>query len=225
MSVKPRTLLQKIQWFESHVGPWNTNAVAIGTSVVEAAAFQAKTEAARAALTAADETREASKNASLALKNAVAAADVAASGVIMQIRAKAETTHNPEVYVLGSIPAPATPSGRGAPGEASNFKVELQNNGALTLTWKCANPAGTSGTSYMVWRRIGTEQLAFLGATGLKKFVDATIPAGTVTATYQIQAFRSTMAGPWAQFNVNFTTEIGGAMSAMVASQSAKIAA
>ncbi len=93
------------------------------------------------------------------------------------------------------------------------------------MTWKCANPAGTSGTSYMVWRRIGADQLAFLGATGLKKFVDATIPAGTVTATYQVQAFRSTMAGAWAQFNVNFTTDIGGVTSAAVAPASAKIAA
>jgi len=49
--------------------------------------------------------------------------------------------------------------------------------------------------------------------------VDATIPAGSSQVTYQMQAVRSTAAGPWAQFNVNFGTGAGagaGAMSAAV---------
>ncbi|HEV2293360.1 MAG TPA: hypothetical protein VGR35_05860 [Tepidisphaeraceae bacterium] len=190
----------------------------------EITALQTKTESARASLIEQAAAESTAKTKTAAMREAVEAMLKAGSDVILKIRAKA-ATDGVGIYQLANIPAPAVPSAKGAPGEATNFKVKLENNGALSIGWKCANPPGTSGTSYMVWRRIGTEQLAFLGVTGEKKFVDATVPAGTVMATYQIQAFRSTMAGPWAQFNVNFTTEIGGAMSAAVAPDSPKMAA
>ncbi len=224
MPLLPRDINGQITFYEEHLPTWTTEAVGIGSSASEIAALQTKTEAARAAVVEQAAAESTAKTKTAAMRDAVDVMMKAGADVVLKIRAKAATDGD-GIYQLANIPAPATPSGKGAPGETTNFKVQLENNGALSMTWKCANPAGTSGTSYMVWRRIGADQLAFLGATGLKKFVDATIPAGTVTATYQIQAFRSTMAGPWAQFNVNFTTEIGGAMSAMVAPQSAKIAA
>ncbi len=224
MGLVPDTKPAKVAFFKSKITPWTDSAVEIGTSTTAVAALDVLVTAAETALLTQTTSEAAFRTSVAAADEAVEAMAKAGADIISAIRTKARTAGN-GVYNLAQIPAPATPSGKGAPGEPGFFKVELQNNGALTLTWKCANPAGTSGTSYMVWRRIGTEQLAFLGATGLKKFVDATIPAGTAMATYQIQAFRSTMAGPWAQFNVNFTTEIGGAMSAMVSPQSAKIAA
>ena len=52
-------------------------------------------------------------------------------------------------------------------------------NGALIMKWKCANPAGSSGTVYQVFRRIGgTGEFTYLGGCGTKEFIDATIPAG-----------------------------------------------
>jgi hypothetical protein len=96
------------------------------------------------------------------------------------------------------------------PGPLSAFKVELMGDGALGLGWKASNPVGSSGTLYQVWRRIGASgEFTYLGGTGEKKFIDSTIPAGTSSVTYQLQAVRSTAAGPWAQFNVNFG--VGGA--------------
>ncbi len=119
-----------------------------------------------------------------------------------------------------------TPEPMPAPGTCSNFKVELLGDGSIQQTWKANNPAAMSGVTYQVWRRLGSEgEFSFLGATGEKKFIDSTIPVGTAQAQYQIRGIRPTSAGAWAQFNVNFTTEIGGAMSAMVSPQSAKIAA
>ena len=98
-------------------------------------------------------------------------------------------------------------------------------NGAVTLKWKCANPAGTSGTIYQVWRRdTPTGDFNYLGGTGSKSFDDATIPAGSGGVTYQIQAVRSTAVGLWAQFNVNFGVSSGGEMTASVVS-APKIAA
>jgi hypothetical protein len=66
---------------------------------------------------------------------------------------------------------------------------------------------GAVGTTYHVWRRIGPSgPFTCLGATGVKKFVDETLPQGLAQVTYQIQAVRSTKAGPWARFDVNFGT-------------------
>jgi hypothetical protein len=227
MSVIPRKLLEKIQWAESHVEPFNTNAVAIGTTVVEAAAFQDKTEAARAALTAADAARNASKDASLTLKNAIAAMDIAAQGIVEQVRVKAKTTNNTGVYALASIPAPALPSPVAPPGTPSHLAVVLNGDGTLILTWRCENPSGASGTMYQVFRsNSGSDgDYIYLGGTGEKRFTDETVPAGATSLTYKIQAVRSTAAGMWATFNVFFGANSSGQMTASVTDTTPALAA
>ena len=35
------------------------------------------------------------------------------------------------------------------------MSLQLDQDGNLILTWKCDNPAGSSGTIYQVWRQIG----------------------------------------------------------------------
>jgi hypothetical protein len=223
MGLIPDTKQGKINFFQSKITPWTTNATAIGTTAAEVTALNALVEAAADAV-ATQITNEAAFRASVASADVAINAMVKAGGdIISAIRTKARTAGD-TVYDLAQIPAPATPTVRPAPGEPTGFAVELQNNGAVTLTWKCSNPAGTAGTTYQVWRRIGTSELAFLGVTGKKEFVDSTIPPGTIQATYQIQAFRSTLAGPWAQFNVNFTTLVGGAMTATVEAVKTKVA-
>ena len=52
MSVVPRKQVEKIEFYENHVPTWNTNAVAIGTTVATVTDLDTKTDAARAALTA-----------------------------------------------------------------------------------------------------------------------------------------------------------------------------
>jgi hypothetical protein len=110
-----------------------------------------------------------------------------------------------------------TPSARPAPGQPFAFAVELDQTGILTLKWKCDNPAGTQGTIYQVWRRVGpTGDFSYVGGSGTKSFIDATLPAGSSSVTYQIQAVRSTAVGPAAQFIVNFG--VGGTGGVMTAS-------
>jgi hypothetical protein len=217
MALVPNTKQGKVNFYQSKIAPWTTNATAIGTTSGAVTALGTLVTAADTALAAQATAEAAARSAVEAANLAVNAMATAGADIISAIRVKARTAGD-SVYTLAQIPAPATPSPRPAPGEPTNFAVLLQNNGAVTLTWKCHNPAGSQGTTYQVWRRIaGTDDLAFIGVTGEKKFVDATIPAGTTQATYQIQAFRSTVAGPWALFNVNFTTEIGGATVTAVA--------
>lgn len=106
---------------------------------------------------------------------------------------------------LLGVKVPSThPTPTPAPGPVSNFKAEINGDGSLTIKWKSDNPAGASGTIYQVWRKIGSGAFTYCAGCGTKEFTDYTVPAGTPSITYQIQAVRSTVAGPWAQFNVNF---------------------
>jgi hypothetical protein len=224
MALLPQTLNGKITWYESKLPTWEANATGIGSSAPEIAALVTKTEAARAAMVAQEEAQDTAKTKTAALRNAVEAMMTAGADVIAKIRVKA-SADGEAIYELANIPAPAIPSPTPPPGEPTDFKVKLLNNGAITISWKCANPAGTSGTQYQVWRRVGAAgAFTYLGGTGPKEFTDATIPAGSSQVTYQIQATRSTAIGPWAQFNVNFGVGSAGEMTASV-SESPKLAA
>jgi hypothetical protein len=105
----------------------------------------------------------------------------------------------------------ATPTPSPAPGTCSDFKVKLGADGSVQSSWKANNSKGMTGVTYQVYRRFGSEgEFEFVGASGLRKFVDTTIPAGTAQVQYQIRGIRPTGAGEWAQFNVNFGVAPGG---------------
>jgi hypothetical protein len=120
----------------------------------------------------------------------------------------------------------ATPSPIGPPGQPAGFKASLDGNGDLILTWKCENPANSSGTMYQVYRTIDGETVPeYLGGVGRRTFTDDELPAGSTRVTYQVQAVRSNSVGPWAEFNVNFGKTVSGARTATVTDTSVKIAA
>lgn len=216
MAVVPNKNAEKISFYENHIEPWTTNATAIGTTTTAVTDLETKTTAARDAFNAQQTAQDAAKAATLTLQMAVDAMATAGASIITQIRSKASTAGD-SVYTLAQIPAPATPSPRPAPGQPTDFSVTLGADGALSLKWKCANPTGSTGTIYQMWRRIGgAGEFTYLGGSGTKDFVDATVPAGSSQVTYQIQAVRSTAVGPWAQFNVNFGTSSGGTTIASI---------
>lgn len=225
MGVLPPNKVARIEFCENHNTPWSANAVAIGTTAAEAAALATKTTAARNAFNARQSARNAARAATNDYNLAVEAMTQAAADIIKQIKTKAAISGS-GVYSLAEIPAPATPSPRPPPGPISDFVVTLDGNGALGLKWKCANPPGATGTIYQVWRRIGAAgEFSYLGGSGSRSFVDDTLPAGSASVTYQIQAVRSTAVGPWAQFNVNFGVSGSGAMTASVVETTPKLAA
>ncbi len=221
MALIPQSINGKIQFFEAHISDWTTNAVAIGSSAPEVAAIAAKTEAARAALVAQETAQETAKTRTSELRQAVDALLDAGSDLIMKVRAKAATDGD-GIYNLANIPPPALPTPKGAPGQCRDFKSVLNADGSVTTKWKCDNPAGATGTVYQLWRQLEGGEFTYIGGSGGKELTDNTIPAGTSSVTYQIQAVRSTAVGPWAQFNVNF-----GAPNGMVVTQTtpAKLAA
>jgi hypothetical protein len=60
---------------------------------------------------------------------------------------------------------------------------------------------------YKVSRRTGAEgPFEYLGIVGTKRFDDFTIPPGTATLTYHVQAVRSRKVGPIGAHSVSFGT-------------------
>ena len=225
MAIVPKKNPDRIKFYEDHAEPWGTNAAAIGTTSSDVADLNAKTAVARAAYTRQGVAQQSAKAATTALDVAMNAMQNAGASVIDQVRARARLAGD-SVYALAEIPVPAIPGVKGNPGTPYDFKVAVLGDGRLELTFKCDNPAGTVGTIYQVYRRVGGEAgFSYVGGNGMRKFSDTSLPAGTTQVTYQVQAVRSTAVGDFAQFNVTFGIANGGAVTASVAETPMKIAA
>lgn len=227
MPVIPEDKVGKIEFCENHTTPWAANAVAIGTTAAAVTDLTTKTTAARTAYNAQQAAQSAAKAATNTFNMAVDAMAAAAADIIKQVRVKASTAGN-SVYSLAEIPAPATPSPMGPLGKPSDFKVQLDQTGALNLKWKNSNPRGATGVVYQIWRRLGgVGDFAYLGGVGDKKYTDDGVPAGTAQVQYQIQAVRSTSVGPFALFVVNFGAAggTGGGGASVTEAAPAKLAA
>lgn len=209
MGLIPDKKQDKINFFQSKIAPWTTNASAIGVVASNVASLGTMTTAAQTALAAQIAAESTFRTSVITANNAIGSMVTAGSDLISAIRTKARTAGD-GVYELAEIPPPATPSPSPAPGTPEKFAATLNANGSLMITWKCASPGGN--VTYQIYRRATpTGEFAFLGSTGVKDFLDTTIPAGSSQVTYQVRAIRSMKAGLWAQYNVNFGA--GGVVS------------
>ncbi|HEX8525323.1 MAG TPA: hypothetical protein VF669_23930 [Tepidisphaeraceae bacterium] len=216
MGLLPTTNNGKIEFFEAHNAPWSANATAIGTTTGAVTALATKTATARAKLLAQTQAQEAAKTATAELQAAVRDMVTAGMAIVGDVRHKADVSGE-SVYFLAQIPAPATPAPVPPPGTPSNFVATLTPDGALKLNWKCTNPANATGTTYQVFRKLGSQStFNFIGSTGLKTLTDDTLPGGNSSVTYRIIAVRSTAQGTPGQFVVNFGST-GGSNGAMMA--------
>jgi len=209
MDTVPNTKIGKIEFYESKLSPWGLAPASIGLQPSAVSALATATAAARAAYSAHLSAMEASKAATQFFYDKVRSLHAGpglGADMIQQIKTFAQTTNNPNVYVLAQIPGPSSPGEIPAPGTPFDFKVGLLQSGALELRWKCPNPEGAQGTMYEVRRKAthaGTD-FEFLGATGGRTFVDDTLSVGGGAWMYQITAVRSTARGHPANFLVNF---------------------
>src|SRR5688572_15987493 len=111
MRVLPVSKVGRIQFCETHVGPWGGAAAQIGTTSAAVTDLEVKTAAARAAYRAREAAYNAARAATLDYDLAVRAMTDAAADILKQVRAKAATAGN-GVYALAAIPAPMAPSPR-----------------------------------------------------------------------------------------------------------------
>lgn len=229
----PRAAL--LLWAESHAPIFTANAAAIGLTPAQAASYAAAVNAYQTAALAQENARQAYRVATENATDTFGGLRAATGDRVRTIRAFAENAAKPlVVYTLAQIPPPAVPQPVPPPAQPTDLKVELSAaSGELTLRWKATNPPGANGTSYIVRRKLpGEAAFTFIGVTGTKRFVDATLFAGPDFAQYTIQGQRSDSTGPLSEvFTVNFgrlpqaSGGVGGGLEAFVADGPTRLAA
>jgi hypothetical protein len=212
MAVIPQTRLEQIQFSESHIPVWTVAPpTTIGLTAAQVAALDGLTQDARKAFDAAVAARQASKAATSAMYDAVAQMRDKMADMVRSIKTFAEASANPgTVYSAAQIPAPLPPSQVPPPGTPFDFKVELLQSGSVRINWKCTNPEGAGGTIYEVFRGPQGGTLNYVGSTGIKEFVDDTLPRSVVPLSYRFVAVRSTRRGDPAMLTVSFGVAGGG---------------
>lgn len=209
MAIVPDDRLGKLEFYESHLTPWGASATAIGLTSAKVTALATKVEDCRKAYSAQQDAQNAAKAATQAFYDSVRDMHNApgmGADMIETIKTFARTSDNPAVYTLAQIPPPQAPGTVPPPGTPFDFKLGLLQDGSLELTWKCDNPPGSVGTIYEVRRKAtgAASPWIFVGATGIKEFVDDALPTTGSPWTYQITAVRSTARGNPAEVTVKF---------------------
>lgn len=202
-----------LNWCEAHIDPWDSNSSALGLGTV-IADYKSAVSDAIAAEGEAVAARSAAKAATEKANQAVRALQQSASDCVRRIKQKAIDTGNPDLYVIGQVPAPSAPGTALPPAKPTDISVSISPTGAPVLKWRAANPAGTSGTSYIIRRKVaGQNEFTFCGVSGKKTFTDNTFTAGPDSVQYTVQGQRADSAGLMSDvFTVTFgRTGTGGA--------------
>lgn len=228
MSTLPETIIGQIQFCEAHVPVWTEVAVQIGLTAPQVASLGTKTTTARTAFNAAQAAREASKAATIQQNTDARTMRNQASDLIRQIKAYAELQSNPAaVYAAAQIPPPSAPLPVPAPGKPTDFQVELQSDGSVTLSWSSPESAASTGAFFTISRKL-PGQSAFVGIGGApgstsesrrSSFTDATIPTSAAGsgAQYIVQGFRGTRVGEASDaITVQFGVDGGGGLGGMM---------
>lgn len=214
-----------LEWCLSHAPVFEKNAAAIGMTVEQAAKFESLTLEAAKAILDQEKVQNAALVATQRVRDALAALQTGAGDAVRSIRAYAELNANPNnIYNAAQIAPPAEPSPTPAPDKPRQLDVTLvAATGAMTLTWKAANPRGTSGTAYVVRRRLpGETAFSFLGVTGEKRFTDETVPAGAERVDYTVQGQRGRRTGPLSEILVVTIGQVDVARDAATVNASAQ---
>jgi hypothetical protein len=206
MSTYPRDKAAFLTWCEAHVQIWQSNAANIGLTSAQATAFKNLVNAQRTLATAQQEAKDAALAATLLANEGDSETRQLTSDLVRSIRAFAINSDNPNVYALAQIPAPSTGQPIAPPGQPTDFKVELNSDGSVTLKWKAKHPEGSTNVIYFVQRKLITEDaFRLVGASGERSYQDDSLPIGIDCATYIITSQRGNVQGqPSRQLTVTF---------------------
>jgi hypothetical protein len=215
MSLLPTRLEDLLTFMDNHATVWDTNHVALGLSTGQSTGFKSAAGAARLNYNLQLTAITAAKSATVKQQSSTADARGQAADCLKTIKAFALTQPDPNVvYALAQIPPPAIPQPAPPPGTPTDFKATLENNGAVTIRWKAANPSGQAGTVWTIKRRTGGGgggPFTFVGAVGRRAFTDETVPGGSGAVQYIVQGQRAEAVGdPSTPFTVQFGVDGGG---------------
>lgn len=214
MATYPRDRAEFLRWAEAHVNVWTENAERIGITSAQSVEFKNLVGALRARTTAQQAAKDAAKAATEAARDADSETRELTSDLVRAIRSFAVNSDNPEVYQLAQIPAPNPAAPVPPPGQPTDFKVELNSDGSITIKWKAKHPEGSDRVVYFVQRKLINEAaFRLIGGSGEKAYQDDTLPVGIDGATYIVTAQRGNVQGqPSRQLTVTFGSGGPGAM-------------
>lgn len=206
MSTIPQNPDDAILWLTDHLATWGPNPTGVGLSELDLTAMQAALDSAIAARAQTVATRQAAKTATADYHNKLKDMRSATSLRVAKIRTYARGTADPDaVYTLAEIPAPATPTEAPPPAQVTDFRVALEEGGALRVSFKCANPPRVSGVTYRVERQDAPQTpFTFLVNAKEKSFEDASFPNTSPLITYRVTSQSSTKDGPTSYFTVRY---------------------
>ncbi len=222
MNVLPDSLIERIQFCETHLPAWLNNPSAIGLTVSQVNELADATLIARKSYDAAEAARLASRAATITMRDDVSKMHVQAANMVSQIKAFAKFQPVPsQVYSASQIPEPLSSSPSAPPGKPSHIHIALNTDGSVALSWAAKNSAAGTGAFFRVMRKLpGQSQFVGIGGTGGSTnrnrritFVDTTLPASAAAhgARYMVQGFRANRAGETSNtFSVQFGTGGGG---------------
>ncbi len=193
----PSKVSELIAFCDEHAAAWAASPTTIGLKDTQVTDLKNASTAAADAVAAQLAARSAAKSATLTANTAVSALRRTIAGCIRSIVTYAEAAADPmAVFAEAQIPPTAEPTPSAPPGQPVNLTATLDDEGDITLRWKCANPPG-GNIVYSINRRT-SDSGAFtqIGVVGTRSFTDSTIPAGSASVQYQIRGFRGQMAGP-----------------------------
>ncbi len=222
--IVPTKRNERVEFYKARTPSWAGSATLIGTTTAAVTDLDAKIAAAESARDEQVAALAQAKTKTASFYAAVDAVTIAGAAIIKDIRGEGQRTNNPAIWEAAMIPAPAVPAPIAPPGQPYDFKVALDGNGNLIITWRADNPAGTQ-TVYRVYRTISGQPQTYLGDIGGRKYIDDSLPAGATEVTYAIQGVRSTAVGMWGNFIVKFGTNAGGQQTASIAQSAPKLAA
>jgi len=202
-----------IVFASDHVTPFTSAPAAVGLSVAQAAAYTQAVTDASDALASISQLKQALKTATGNANEKFRTLNAVMTQTVELIDIFAANSADPqEVYNTAELLPPTSPSVAGPPGVPGSFKATLNQDGSVKITWKCKNPEGTTGTVYVVKRKLlNSTQFTQVALTGARSFTDNTIPSSSGGAIYTVQGQRGTFVGPVsAPFTLQFGIEGGG---------------
>ncbi len=217
MPVVPSTRIEKVEFYEAHNPTWATNAANIGVTPAQVASLANLTKSAREAFNAQKTAQDAAKAATQRFYNTVRDMQSLGADLIKNIKAYADTTNNPNVYVLANIPEPAAPTPAGPPVAPTDLSAVMNSDGTMRLTWKGSI---AQRQFFSIWRQLPSQSMPLqIGAVAAKDFTDVTVPRGLTQVVYSVRAHRdSAVSTPTDNLVVYFGAIPGGggAFGAMV---------
>ncbi len=197
MRTVPRTIHDRISFYETHIDVWEQHAAALGLSPQRLSELRDVIVTARTEFEAAAQAQQAAQAATLRMQEAVKtlhSAPAMGQNTIDTIKLTASTTGDIGVYALAQIDPPQSDSPLPAPNTPSRVESKLLTLGEIELSWTGKQPSGSHGTLYQIERAVDGDIDAniyeFVGISGGRRFIDATLPVGPERAVYRITAIR-----------------------------------